>query len=93
MQLESFLRGEGQHGFDAAAFGQHKNDNSLKYPGLRSLAMRVLCVPATNAPVERVFSQGSIIVQPHRNRLSFEKIQALKSLKCSDHIFDASDLM
>ena len=93
MQLESFLRDEGQHGLDAVAFWQHKNDSSLKYPALKSLTMRVLCVPATSAPVERVFSQGSIIVRPHRNRLSPEKIQALMFLKCNDHIFDASDLM
>ena len=70
-----------------------KNDSSLKYPALKSLAMRVLCVPATSAPEERVLSQGSIIVRPHRNRLSPKKTQALKSLKCNEHIFDASDLM
>ena len=93
MQLESFLHDEGQHGLDAVAFWQHKNNSSLKYPVLKSLAMRVPCVPATSAPVEQVFSQGSIIVQPRRNCLSPEKIQALMSLKCNDHIFDASDLM
>ena len=56
MQLESFLRDEGQHGLDAGAFWQHKNDSSVKDPALKSLAIRVLCVPATRAPVERVFS-------------------------------------
>ena len=93
MQLESFLRDEGQHGLDAVAFWQHKNENSLKHPALKSLAMRELCVCATSAPVERVFSQGSIIVRPHRNRLSPERIQALMLLKCNEHVFDASDLM
>ena len=93
MQLENLLRDEGQHGLDAIAVWQHKNENTLKYPALKSLAMRVLCVCVTSAPVERVFSQGSIIVRPHRNRLSPAKIQALMLLKCNNHIFDASDLM
>ena len=46
MQLENFLRDEGQHGLDAIAFWQHKNENTSKYPALKSLAMRVLCVCA-----------------------------------------------
>ena len=53
--------------------------------------MRILYVPATSASLERVFSQESIIVPPNKNRLSPEKIQASMSLKCNDHIFDASD--
>ena len=40
MQLENFLRDESQ---------QHKNENTSKYPALKSLAMRVLCVCATSA--------------------------------------------
>ena len=90
MQLENFLRDENQHGLDAIVFWQHKNENTS---AVKSLAMRVLCVCATSAPVERVFSQESIIVWPHRNRLSPAKMQALMLLKCNDHIFDASDLM
>ena len=93
MQLENFLRDEGQHGLKAIAFWLHKNENTSKYPALKSLAMRVLCVCATSAPGKQVFSQGSIIVRPHRNRLSPAKIHALMLLKCNNHIFDASDLM
>ena len=32
--------------------------------------MRTLSVPATSAPVERVFSHGGIIMCPHRAQLS-----------------------
>ena len=53
MQLENFLRDEGQRGLDAIAFWQHKNENASKYPALTFLAMIVLCVCATSAPVER----------------------------------------
>ena len=47
MQLESFLRDEGQHGVDVVTFWQHKNGSSLKYPARKSLAIQVLCVPTT----------------------------------------------
>ncbi|KAK0151186.1 Zinc finger BED domain-containing protein 4 [Merluccius polli] len=36
------------------------------FPRLYLVAMRVLAVPATSAPVERVFSHGGLIMRPHR---------------------------
>ncbi|MGH0142385.1 UNVERIFIED_CONTAM: hypothetical protein FKN15_035985 [Acipenser sinensis] len=45
---------------------QHRKD----FPQLFQVAMKVLAIPATSAPVERVFSHGSIIMRPHRSRLS-----------------------
>jgi len=43
---------------------------SKAFPRLYLVAMRVLAVPATSAPVERVFSHGGLIMRPHRARLS-----------------------
>ncbi|CAB1336961.1 unnamed protein product, partial [Coregonus sp. 'balchen'] len=39
--------------------------NSKTLPSLFQVAIRVLAVPASSAPVERVFSHGGIILRPH----------------------------
>ncbi len=36
------------------------------FPRLYVVTMRVLAVPATDAPVERVFSHGGLMMCPHR---------------------------
>ncbi|CAF4794943.1 unnamed protein product [Rotaria socialis] len=53
------------------------------YPYLHRLATRVLCVPATSAPVERVFSSSGILMRPHRSRLSKNMLSILTLLKCN----------
>ena len=45
------------------------SDNKNKFPHLSNLAMRVLSIPASSAPVERVFSRGGLIMRPHKARL------------------------
>jgi len=40
------------------------------YETVRPLLNKVFCVPASPAPVERVFSYGGIIARPHRAKLS-----------------------
>lgn len=52
-------------------------------PRLYLVAVRVLAVPATSAPVERVFSHGGIIMRPHRARLSAKTLSELMLLKCN----------
>ena len=54
----------------------------LMYP----LLQRVFTVPATSAPVERVFSYGGIIARPHRARLSDDMLSMLVYLKCNEHL-------
>jgi len=53
------------------------------YPCLHRLATRVHCVPATSAPVERVFSSSGILMRPHRSRLSKNMLSMLTLLKCN----------
>lgn len=48
------------------------------------LAMRVLSVPASSAPIERVFSHGGIIMRPHRSRLGDKTLGKLVFLKCNN---------
>ena len=50
---------------------------------LRSLALIVLSIPATSAPVERVFSAGGILMRPHRASLSADTLTELILLKCN----------
>ena len=52
-------------------------------PALYKLAMQVLFVPASSAPVERIFSTGGLIMRPHRSRLSSVNLEMLVALKCN----------
>ncbi|CAF4211288.1 unnamed protein product, partial [Rotaria sordida] len=51
------------------------------FPYLHRLALKVLCVPATTAPVERVFSQSGLPMRPHRSRLSKDMLSKLTFVK------------
>ena len=53
------------------------------YPCLSLLARRILCVPATSAPVEREFSTSGFIIRPHRGGLLREMLAKLTFLKCN----------
>ncbi|CAF3244182.1 unnamed protein product [Rotaria sp. Silwood2] len=66
-----------------------ENDNMLVfrkafvYKTLSQLATKVLCVPATSAPVERVFSQSGFLMRQHRATMSKTTLQMLTMLKCN----------
>jgi hypothetical protein len=53
---------------------------------LHCLMERVLCIPATSAPVERVFSHGGLFMRPHRARLGEKTLAALVFSKCNRHL-------
>jgi len=44
-------------------------------PLLSTVAFTILSVPATSAPVERVFSRASIVLDKRRHNLSDEKLE------------------
>jgi hypothetical protein len=52
-------------------------------PALYELAVRMMSVPASGAPVERVFSHGGIIMRPHRASLGDTTLSQLIFLKCN----------
>ena len=64
-----------------------------KYPSLANLVKPILCVPVKSAAVERVFSHGGITVRPHRSSLAPQRLHKILFLKCSEHVFDASELL
>ncbi|CAL8254811.1 unnamed protein product [Boreogadus saida] len=57
--------------------------NKSTLPSLFPVAMRVLAVPASSAPVERVFSHGGIILRPHRSQMSDTLLSKLIFCKCN----------
>ena len=58
--------------------------NRGSLPALYPIAIRALSVPATSAPVERVFSHGGIILRPHRSRMKGNTLSNLVFLKCNN---------
>ncbi|KAL1276314.1 hypothetical protein QQF64_035937 [Cirrhinus molitorella] len=66
---------------DPLMFWFHNKD---KYPHLHALALKVLSVPASSAPVERVFSAGGLLMRPHRARLGPTMLSSLIFLKCNN---------
>jgi len=56
-------------------------ENRHRLPTLSTLARKVLCVPATSAPVERVFSTTVHIVSPFRSCLKPDMVEKLVFVK------------
>jgi hypothetical protein len=53
---------------------------------LKGLFSRILCIPATSAPVERIFSQSGLIMRPHRARMTDSLLETLMFIKCNSDI-------
>ena len=58
--------------------------NASKYPLLAKIARVYLGVPATSAPIERVFSHGGNIMRPDRSRLLPKNFEHLIFLKVNN---------
>ena len=58
------------------------------FPHLYRLALKTLCIPATAAPAERIFSQSGLLMRPHRNRLSKDMLSKLTFIKCNLDLLD-----
>jgi len=53
---------------------------------LHPLFEKLLCIPATSAPVERIFSHGGLFMRPHRARLGVKVLSDLVFTKCNRHL-------
>ncbi|TRY76102.1 hypothetical protein DNTS_030158 [Danionella cerebrum] len=73
--------GEGE-GLFAAYYKRQKRDVGTT-PGVQLVAIRVLAVAASSAPVERVFSHGGIILRPHRAQMTDRLLANLIFCKCN----------
>jgi hypothetical protein len=61
-------------------------ENADRFPILAKLAKLYLNVPATSAPVERLFSIAGKIFRPDRCRLSDSTFQMLMMIKCNEKV-------
>lgn len=57
---------------------------SSEFADLRPLFCKIFSVPASSAPVERIFSQSGLIMRPHRAKMSDALLEALVFLKCNN---------
>jgi len=62
----------------------HNRPKELPSLNKFKLAMKVQSVPATSAPVERVFSHGGIIMRPNRARMGDKMLSNIIFLKCNN---------
>ena len=49
-------------------------------------ARSVLSIPASSAPVERIFSTAGKIFRPERTRLTAEKFESMMFITCNKHL-------
>ncbi|XP_065682261.1 uncharacterized protein LOC136095494 [Hydra vulgaris] len=63
-----------------------KAQSAEYYSIMNPLIEKLFCIPASSAPVERVFSQGGLIMRPNRARLGDEMLSSLVYLKCNSDV-------
>ena len=68
-------------------------EKSEEYSALFKVANHALYVPASSAPVERIFSAGGLIMRPHTSRLSCNMLEMLVYLKCNFGFLEKQKLM
>ena len=56
---------------------------SQEYAVIRPLFCSLLCVPASSASVESVFSQAGVTVSPHRAKTGDAMLELLVYLRCN----------
>ena len=52
-------------------------DNNVRFPSLAKVAKSLLCIPATSAPAERIFSNAGLTVNKLRSSLNPDTVDAL----------------
>ncbi|XP_065679735.1 uncharacterized protein LOC136094083 [Hydra vulgaris] len=63
-----------------------KAQSAKYYNIMNPLIEKLFCIPASSAPVERVFSQVDLNMRPNRARLGDEMLSSLVYLKCNSDV-------
>jgi hypothetical protein len=63
-------------------------NHAMRFPTLAALARRILCIQATSAPVERLFSHAGLTIANDRARLIPELAEDLVFLHDAWHLLD-----
>lgn len=58
-------------------------ENSLRFSSVSKLAREYLSIPATSAPVERIFSVAGKTFRPYKCKLGDEIFEYLMNIKCN----------
>jgi hypothetical protein len=61
--------------------------HASEFPKLARMAKTALSIPASSAPVERIFSTAGKIFRPERTRLTSEKFETLVFIKCNKGLY------
>jgi hypothetical protein len=61
-----------------------RNDESMNK--IYGLFEKIFCVPASSAPVERVFSHSGLFLRPHRAKMGDKALCELTYIKCNKHL-------
>ena len=60
--------------------------DNTRYPTLKQLAQRFLAIPASSAPVERLFSIAGNVHRPNRALLKDQTFESLMFIRCNRHL-------
>lgn len=59
-----------------------------QWPELVTYAKYILAIPATSAPIERIFSVGGAILAPKRRKMKDSLFHKLIFIRCNQEILD-----
>lgn len=85
-QLSKYLDRINSPDFNVDDAGNLNLFHQEQFKDLRQLFERIMCTPATSAPVERIFSRSGIIMRPHRARMSDSTLETLMFLTCNSNL-------
>ena len=64
------------------------SENTMNYPSLEPVARRLLSVPSSSAPVERLFSIAGRVFTPIRCQLKDKRFEKLMFIRCNNSVVD-----
>ena len=73
-ELDNYMVEKSQSDVDPLVWRQQ---NEQRFPTIAHVARKVLCVPATSVPSERIFSSSGLLINKLRNRLSSDIVDKI----------------